>query len=351
MIRGRQIDISSQPPNWLYGNEKAIQQLITISNTKKIPQSIIFSGPKGIGKSQIAITFSKKILENEGPPTVNELRTTIHSEKSLQEIFFCRREFDETTKKYKTAITINQIRKLKEFFSLSQTQNNWRIAIIDAADEMNESSSNAILKVLEEPPHKSILILICHNYYNLKSTIISRCQRIQFSSLTEIEMENFLEKKIDSSEERNLILSFADGVPAHALSMIHFGALNTYRELIGLLSCPEPLTHAKVLNLIGIENSQTSLTSNLDLNDLILILVHRMIQSLIEDKKFIATTIEKGLFSKIRKHDGMAINLAELYLDMEQTMSRGKKLNIEKTEISSDCLVKVKKLVTDKICL
>ncbi len=325
--------------------------MITLSKTKRIPQSIIFSGPKGIGKSKIAITFSQKLLENKESPTANEFRKTINSEKSLQEIFLCKREFDETTKKYKTAITIDQIRKLKEFFSLSQTQNNWRIAVIDAADEMNEASSNAILKILEEPPHKSILILICHNYHNLKSTILSRCQRISFRSLTEIEMNNFLEKRIDSAEERSLILSFSEGVPANALSLIHFGALNTYRELIDLLNCPKPLTHAKVLNLVEAENSRPSLNSNLDLNDLILILVHRMIKSLIEDKKFISSSIEKVLFDKIFSQELMAINLTELYLDLEQTMNRARKLNIEKTEISLSSLTKVKKLLTEKICL
>ena len=93
---------------------------------------------------------------------------------------------------------------MKEFFSLSQTEYNWRIAIIDSADEMNESSSNAILKLLEEPPNKSIIILISHNYFSLKSTIISRCQKITLRPLNENEMGKFLSKEVKNQEEINL---------------------------------------------------------------------------------------------------------------------------------------------------
>ena len=170
-----------------------------------MPQSIIFSGPKGIGKSKLALTFSEQLMKDKKSITSHDLLSNFAASSNSRKVYICKREFDEATNKYKSAISIDQIRKMKEFFSLSQTEYNWRIAIIDAADEMNESSSNAILKLLEEPPNKSIIILISHNYYSLKSTIISRCQKITLKPLSEKEMGEFLSKEVNNQEEINLI--------------------------------------------------------------------------------------------------------------------------------------------------
>ena len=316
-----------------------------------MPQSIIFSGPKGIGKSKLALTFSEQLMQDKKYITSNDLLSNFDTSSNSKKVYICKREFDQATNKYKSAISIDQIRKMKEFFSLSQTEYNWRIAIIDAADEMNESSSNAILKLLEEPPNKSIIILISHNYFSLKSTIISRCQKITLRPLNENEMGKFLSKEVNNQEEINLISSLSEGIPSLALSLTNEETLNTYKRLIDLVSNTENSTRSQIFELIESQKSGNQNEASLDLIDLILILIRRVIRSLLNDEELITNDIESQMFKKIVDQSNMTIILAELYLDLEQTIARAKRVNIEKADISLNCLTKLKTVFREKICL
>ena len=316
-----------------------------------MPQSIIFSGPKGIGKSKLALTFSEQLMQDKKSITSHDLLSNFAASSNSNKVYICKREFDEATNKYKSAISIDQIRKMKEFFSLSQTEYNWRIAIIDAADEMNESSSNAILKLLEEPPNKSIIILISHNYYSLKSTIISRCQKITLKPLSENEMGEFLSKEVNNQEEINLITSLSEGIPSLALNLTKEETLNTYKRLIDLVSNTENSTQSQIFDLIESQKFENQNELRLDLIDLILILIRRVSRSLLNDEELITNDIESQMFEKIVDQSNMTIILAELYLDLEQTIARAKRINIEKADISLNCLTKLKTVFREKICL
>lgn len=316
-----------------------------------MPQSIIFSGPKGIGKSKLALTFSEQLMQDKKSITSHDLLSNFDASSNSKKVYICKREFDEATNKYKSAISIDQIRKMKEFFSLSQTEYNWRIAIIDAADEMNESSSNAILKLLEEPPNKSIIILISHNYYSLKSTIISRCQKITLKPLSENEMGEFLSKEVNNQEEINLITSLSEGIPSLALNLTKEETLNTYKRLIDLVSNTENSPQSQIFDLIESQKFGNQNEVSLDLIDLILILIRRVIRSLLNDEELVTNDVESQMFEKIVDQSNMTIILAELYLDLEQTIARAKRINIEKADISLNCLTKLKTVFREKICL
>lgn len=316
-----------------------------------MPQSIIFSGPKGIGKSKLALTFSEQLMQDKKSITSHDLLSNFAASSNSKKVYICKREFDEATNKYKSAISIDQIRKMKEFFSLSQTEYNWRIAIIDAADEMNESSSNAILKLLEEPPNKSIIILISHNYYSLKSTIISRCQKITLKPLSENEMGEFLSKEVNNQEEINLITSLSEGIPSLALNLTKEETLNTYKRLIDLVSNTENSPQSQIFDLIESQKFGNQNEVSLDLIDLILILIRRVIRSLLNDEELVTNDVESQMFEKIVDQSNMTIILAELYLDLEQTIARAKRINIEKADISLNCLTKLKTVFREKICL
>ena len=316
-----------------------------------MPQSIIFSGPKGIGKSKLALTFSEQLMQDKKSITSHDLLSNFAASSNSKKVYICKREFDEATNKYKSAISIDQIRKMKEFFSLSQTEYNWRIAIIDAADEMNESSSNAILKLLEEPPNKSMIILISHNYYSLKSTIISRCQKITLKPLSENEMGEFLSKEVNNQEEINLITSLSEGIPSLALNLTNEETLNTYKRLIDLVSNTENSPQSQIFDLIESQKFGNQNEVSLDLIDLILILIRRVIRSLLNDEELVTNDVESQMFEKIVDQSNMTIILAELYLDLEQTIARAKRINIEKADISLNCLTKLKTVFREKICL
>ena len=94
----------------------------------------------------------------------------------------------------KTVITVNEIRRLGEFFGFKSASGGWRVALIDTVDEMNEEAANALLKNLEEPPPNSLLILISHAPGWLLPTIRSRVQRLDLKPLHDAVVEQLLER-------------------------------------------------------------------------------------------------------------------------------------------------------------
>ena len=78
------------------------------------------------------------------------------------QLFLCRRPWDDKAERLRTAITVDEVRALKGFFQLSAADGGRRVAIVDAADELNAAAANALLKILEEPPARAVLLLVCH---------------------------------------------------------------------------------------------------------------------------------------------------------------------------------------------
>lgn len=98
-------------------------------------------------------------------------------------LFLARRPWDDKAKRLKTAITVEETRALKAFFQMSAAGGGWRVAIVDAADEMNPAAANALLKTLEEPPERALILLVCHQPARLLPTIRSRCRVLRCASL------------------------------------------------------------------------------------------------------------------------------------------------------------------------
>ncbi len=115
------------------------------------------------------------------------------------------REYSDSAKtKLKSEISIDQIRDLKEFFSKTSSEGGYKIALIDSLDEMNPKSTNALLKILEEAPNKSLLLLICNNYEALLDTIKSRCRILKLLNLNDDTMQVLLSEYIPNISEDDI---------------------------------------------------------------------------------------------------------------------------------------------------
>ena len=99
------------------------------------------------------------------------------------QLFLCRRPRDDKTERLRTAITVDEVRALKSFFQLSAADGGRRVAIVDAADELNGAAANALLKILEEPPARAVLLLVCHRPAALLPTLRSRCRELRLRPL------------------------------------------------------------------------------------------------------------------------------------------------------------------------
>ena len=155
-------------------------------------------------------------------------------------------------------IKVDQIRALIDFINLKSQFEGYKIAIIKPADAMNRSAANTLLKILEEPPPLSILILVTHRPEILPVTIRSRCQQIRFQSDFTPLSRDWLSGKINNEKIADILLVLAQGAPLAALAMHEKGTLdkqNTVLADIDRLSTAEedPVTTAKQWNAMGTE--------------------------------------------------------------------------------------------------
>jgi DNA polymerase-3 subunit delta' len=120
-----------------------------------------------------------------------------------------------------TVLNVDEIRKLGNFFGLTSGAGGWRVAIIDTADEMNDNAANALLKILEEPPGHSMLILLAHAPAKLFSTIRSRSQLLRLRPLSDDTLAAELEQRLPdiSAEDRARLLALSGGSLGAALRL------------------------------------------------------------------------------------------------------------------------------------
>lgn len=171
---------------------------------------------------------------------------------------FVEREWtDEAKTKRKTEISVEQIRALKSFFATTPSEEGWRIAVIDSLDEMNANSRNALLKLLEEPPEKSLLILISHNLNAVMPTIKSRCRIFRLGTLDEEEMGALLSTYAPEADKAAL-LALAGGSIGRALDLFDLGGLalaKQFRESLPLVLAGKAEAAAPILAAVKGEDS------------------------------------------------------------------------------------------------
>jgi len=203
-----QIDGAPHPreTSVLVGQATAEAAFLDAFNGDRLHHGWLLTGPKGVGKATLAWRIARFLLatpKDDGgmfaAPTPETLdiaadhpvnaRMQALSEPSL---FLLRRGWDDKAKKLKTVITVEEVRKLRGFFAMSNPDGGRRVVIVDAADEMNVSAANALLKVLEEPPADCILLLIAHQPSRLLPTIRSRCRELRCRTLAPDEMAQAL---------------------------------------------------------------------------------------------------------------------------------------------------------------
>ncbi len=173
----------------------------------KLGQAYCFVGASQIGKRTFANILAAQLLNTE-----------VEKLKFNPDYYYVERLVDEKTEKKKKEISVEQSRELREKFYNRSWLNGYKIAIIDEAELLNEESGNALLKIIEEPPSKSIIFLLTENDSLLLPTIRSRCQVFQFSPVSDKEIEKLI---LDSSDIKDTkeIVELSWGRPGRAIEL------------------------------------------------------------------------------------------------------------------------------------
>ncbi|MBI2970510.1 MAG: DNA polymerase III subunit delta' [Gammaproteobacteria bacterium] len=197
----------------------------------RMPHALLVSGPRGIGLTGFARCAARRLLCRNPPEdgvACGQCRPCVLFAAGNHPDFMVVMPAEKARQ-----ITVDSIRELIDLIHLKSQYEQYKVALIEPADAMNRSAANSLLKTLEEPPPDSLLILCTHNVGRLPTTIRSRCQRIEFHSVTGPEVERWLEERLprDSEKARDL-LEIAGGSPMLALELSESKSLAQREEVL-----------------------------------------------------------------------------------------------------------------------
>ncbi|MBB4076411.1 DNA polymerase-3 subunit delta' [Bartonella fuyuanensis] len=247
--------LSPSQNNVLFGHEDVRHFLSQMLKEKRLHHALLFEGEYGIGKATLAFHFAWNIFSS---PQGTFLKPEAHSipwsqitQGSHPGLLYISRRFDEKTQKFKTGILIDDIRDILHFLSRTSQDNEWRIVILDSADDMNRNAANAILKILEEPPTKTLFIIITHSSGKLLPTIHSRCQKVSFRPLNNDEMKKvithiFPSQDLPDEKTIEMIIKKSKGSPRKSALLISHGGLEIIKTIDALLE--QPICNATIVH-------------------------------------------------------------------------------------------------------
>jgi DNA polymerase III subunit delta' len=217
-------------PNF-YGNMQAAHTLAEMVKSQRIPQTILLSGPEGIGKATLARRFGAALLgdaekieqDDLSLPAnldITEQREKWAADKRGDDPLFFSSHPDFLTFAPDgplRQITIQQMRLLRERSQFKPLRGSWRVFLIDHLERANEQSANSLLKILEEPPEHLILFSTTENLYDILPTIRSRSIVLQLARLSDEELLDFARARHLPDPETRVCLS--EGCPGIAVSL------------------------------------------------------------------------------------------------------------------------------------
>jgi len=249
----------------LLGQEEAEATLLNAWSAGRMGHSWLITGPRGVGKATLAHRLARFVLAkgaagpvagstdagplqtldmNPAEPLFQRIAGGGHGDLRVVERGFAderqaRRDLDAgRAPRRRGEIVVDDVRGVGGFLSLTPAEGGWRVVVIDAADEMNRNAANAVLKVLEEPPRRALMLLVAQNPARLPATIPSRCRRLTLRPLSEAVMRDLLGRyRPDLDGEAQVILmGLARGSIGDALALARQGGLAVYRDMTGILA-------------------------------------------------------------------------------------------------------------------
>lgn len=249
----------------LIGQDAAQTAFLEAFNTGRLHHAWLITGPRGVGKATLAWRIARFLLCTADPdsddmfaapaPTSLDIsedhpiarRLAAGAEPGLKSVH---RTLNEKTKRMRDQIVVDDIRDMASFFQLSATDGGRRVVIIDAADDMNVNAANALLKMLEEPPARTTLLLICHQPSRLLPTIRSRCRTLRLAPLDSAQMAQAMAQAgVDPGTGGAALAELSAGSVGEALRLALLDGLKIYSEIVALLGTMPNLDRARALAL------------------------------------------------------------------------------------------------------
>ena len=247
----------------LFGHSETEAALLAAYRGGHIPHAFLFVGQRGIGKATLAYRLARFVLAHPDPiapevkaatslavdpdhPVARRVAAQAHGDLLILE------RTPNERGVLRQQIAVDDIRRTIAFFGSTAGEGGWRIAIVDAVDELNRFGANALLKVLEEPPPRTLLLLVCHSASRVLPTLRSRCRTVTLRPLSQNDVGAALAATGRPANEPQIeaAAAAADGSVARALAFLDEDALSLRQETLHELD-RLPAVNASALHEIG----------------------------------------------------------------------------------------------------
>ena len=235
----------------IVGQDKAVEAFAAAWAARKLHHAWLLAGPRGVGKATFAHAAARRVLADAAGPPVGYPRLETPDDHPIVRLVEAGSHPDmrwlerlprEKGDGLARDITVRQIRQLGEFMGMTAALSPWRVAVIDSMDELNKEASNALLKMLEEPPPNTLFFLVSHAPGRLLPTIRSRCRRLTFDPLDDDAMTSILDAHSaglsDAERKRIALMSF--GSAGRALAFAELGLAKLEEAALAILRQGDP---------------------------------------------------------------------------------------------------------------
>jgi DNA polymerase-3 subunit delta' len=233
----------------LFGHKAAITAFEQAWASGRLAHGWLITGPKGVGKATFAYHIARRVLAAStddatlpAAPDENHPISRRMAEQSHADLRVIAPTADggvvlDEKKKPSHDITIDQVRTLSDFMHLKAGEGAWRVVIVDPAENMNPNAANALLKMLEEPPPRTLMLLISHAPGRLLPTIRSRCRVLGLPPLAAEDANRVTENYTGelNPDDRQLLHCLSEGSPGQALQILQQDGLTLYRSLLNAM--------------------------------------------------------------------------------------------------------------------
>lgn len=350
----------------MIGHEAVETRLINLINSNKMPHAIIFSGEEGIGKFTMAQRLArallahgiddpnqdslfgsdapKKALENLEVELDNPIYSKVAS-KGHPDLLTIERSVDSKTQKRKNEINVETARKVAPFLRMTSADGGWRIVIINDADTMNRNAQNSVLKILEEPPKNTVLILVCNRLGAMIPTIRSRCRVMNFDSLSPENFNRLLSMEYGdnfSAQEKELLLTFSNQSIGQAKNIIDKNSIETIQTCLDLLTHWPDISNQEIHNFsetVGRAGQDHAYTMA---EKTILASFQKMISTKAKEISLDAPFNITGLENISNKLAGES--LINTYEELKDILAQGRYANLDKRLVIINAFNKIKSL-------
>lgn len=273
-------NILPQKNGFLLGQDDAQNMFLRAWQTDTLHHAWILSGPQGIGKATLAYRIARFLLWADDNDKQKYSSMNVPEDSNIfqqvasgshPDLMVLERDYTETDKKKiisairkgealddnelsalkKSAfIRVDDVRKVSSFLTKTSFNDGWRVVIMDSADEMNRNAANALLKILEEPPAKTVLLLVSHNPSLLLPTIRSRCAKLPLHTLQSAEVSSLLRRYRPELNEKMIaaLAEMSGGSIGKAVLYADNNAVGLYDDLCAILYAKKQLSVGKMLD-------------------------------------------------------------------------------------------------------